>query len=350
MLMTTRSTSTGGTDEDGSTSLRQLNACRKRDYQASVVEYLGSDEATYLRKANDDMMEDIIAKFNNLLSNFQDNKKTKKTGAGEKETLLFTVDMDWLQQKIGDENERINQEGSTESTPLVTASPSEIVLSWWFNISQAEVAFVPKQLRDNLDILSPLDAGNYNTPIPLTKIDYATPQLIHDAIATGKRCGTYDDVGGISPLPARCDIKSFGVDWTDLYSSSLSSGPHIDEELGLEFDLHIPLFTMTDLQALPDKLSVMVLFEAKKATSTSAKRLGVLISAPKGICDRISSCGIIDEDMTTSPTLDMVNRRGSVIDFQLPEGTTIAESLGLVIRSEEVDEDFRAEGLGDDGK
>jgi len=384
---TTTTTTTTTPTTTTTTILPTLYADRKLSYQYSVMKYVGEEEAKYLQKANDDLLDGVIAKFNSLMSQSRDKKnqnyKVGGGGGGDKETLLFTVNVDWLQQQKNDndDDEEEEEEGAQNTTNITghqreeeesgkatTAStPKEILLSWWLNTTQPDIGFVTKQLRNDLDILSSSDAGNYMTPIPLTPIDYSTPRLIHDAIVSGKRCGKTttttnngdenvngndDEAGSITPLPSTGHGKSFaiGVDWTDLSSPLSASGRQIDDEFGLEVDLKIPLFTVADLKALPDKLSVMVVFEAKKdqqqqtssssspplSSNTNSRRLGILVSAPTEICERISSSGIIDEDMTSSLTMDVVsNRRGSIVDFDLPEGMTLADTLGIEVPLED---------------
>lgn len=342
---------------------KSLNPVRAENYQQHAVEYLGADEATYLQKANSDLMDEVLAKVNRAMypEDYKDD---------DKETLLFTIDKTWLRQKVNAERIRKHNSDRTIDKDDNDATPSEVLLSWWYKMSNADVAFFPKQLRDDLDILSEMDAGNFNTPIPLTKVDYETPQLVRAAIVKGRRCGTAED-GNRTLLPTAGRGKAFSiaVDWNELAATTPppppdhrveegSPGTETTSEAVVVEDLHIPLFTAADLKAVPNKLSAMILFGAKKpiavdptdASDDDGSRMGALIVAPKDVCDRIIASGIVDEDMKSSLTLEMANRRGSLVDFGLRRGSsTFGEALGLTIRLGDTDDedDIRAAVMAD---
>ncbi|MGK3740128.1 MAG: hypothetical protein ACI90V_006976 [Bacillariaceae sp.] len=250
--------------------------------------------------------------------------------------------------------------------------PTDVLLSWWFNTSDADIGLIPHHLRKKLNVLSEMDAGNYNTPIPYTKADYKTPHQIHESIKKSKRVfSEYFE----TPLPRITTGYTFamGVDWCKLYSGRFwNNNNHNNNEKyqdgstnekdnddivddGINKDLHVPFFTDHDIAVIPTKMDVCLLFTAKTGRQQKrrgdeldddgygsddienddedATRIGVLIVATEAICDKVAECGIIDEDMKTSKTAAITsNRRGSYVDFE-------SLSVEMVLSEEELNED-----------
>ena len=244
--------------------------------------------------------------------------------------------------------------------------PTDVLLSWWFNTSDADIGLIPHHLRKELNVLSEMNAGNYNTPIPYTKTDYKTPYQIHESIKKGKRVfSKYFE----TPLPRITTGYSFamGVDWCKHYSGRYwNNNDHSNNEKhqedgrtnenendivddGIKKDLHVPFFTDDDIAVIPTKMDVCLLFTAKTGRqqhrrrdeldddddvgSDDDARIGVLIVATEAICDKIAECGIIDEDIDTNKTAEITsNRRSSYIDFE-------SLSVEMVSSEEELDEE-----------
>jgi hypothetical protein len=248
--------------------------------------------------------------------------------------------------------------------------PTDVLLSWWFNTSDADIGLIPYHLRKELNVLSEMDAGNYNTPIPYTKSDYKTPYQIHESIKKGKRVfSEYFE----TPLPRITTGYSFamGVDWCKHYSGRFwNSNNHNNNKKyqedgstnenendivddGIKKDLHVPFFTDYDIAVIPTKMDVCLLFTAKTGRQQHQRhdelddddvendddaRIGVLIVATEAICDKVAECGIIDEDIKTNKTAEITgNRRGSYVDFEslsvemvLSEDEDEAEDEGVV--------------------
>jgi hypothetical protein len=325
--------------------LEPLIATRIDDYKQRVEKLMGTEEAFYFEKSNPNMVDQMLDSYN-------------KEERG-KETLLFTISQEWLDYQMKqsvmdaerDRAEKGGDEGEeSSSSPLPSLRPAEVILSWWFKLSDADIGMYPHQLRNHLDVLSERHAGNYNNPIPYTKADYATPYLIRESLQTCRRCGRIpikatttvngDVTSSLTPLPKIGTGKSFalGVDWNDAYPKPLQLCTETDD---IEEDLHLPLFTASDLLALPSKISMCLLFTAKTGTNDSSsggggegdddsrpeQRIGAFIVAKKDICDRVMASGIIDEDMKSTLTKDIVNKRGSMIQFDgLPD---LQDALGL---------------------
>jgi hypothetical protein len=316
------------------TSIEALNPIRHQDWRKHVEQHMGAAEAFYFEKATPDMVDQMMHNYYN-----KGNERNSDVSAESSkiETLLFTISKDWLdyqqQQAILEEERR----QSTEKIHESTLRPAEVVLSWWFNISGADFGMYPHQLRKDLDILSPNDAGSYNNPIPYTKSDFATPQLIHDSILRGRRCGKSPETGLSEPLPPITTGKSFalGIDWNKHYLMGM------DLEIeGIEEDLHIPLLMAEELSTFTSKLSICLLFTAHPGRPVDgpedgSPRLGAFVVAKKEVCDRILASGIVDHDMKTSLTKELVNKRGSIIEFEnLPD----LESLGIDITLNDFEE------------
>lgn len=285
---------------DSATVVQALNPIRHADYGDRLVNYLGKEEAMYMQKINTNLVDKLLTKL-------QQSRQER-----QRETMLFTISNSWLRTQMERERQR---RLACDQAETVDATTEEIVLTWWYQISQADVGLYPKQLRYDLDVLSAWDAGNYNSPIPYTSRDYATPQLLHDSILQGRRCGTTED-GSPTSLPMIAG-RSFavGVDWRQL-AVRPGDFPYLgDGSFDIREDLHIPLFTGADLTALPDKLAIMILFAAQQKSG----QIGAFVVAPSDICQRCMDSGIVDQDMKSSLMVEMVNRRGSIIDLQISD-------------------------------
>jgi hypothetical protein len=323
--------------------VESMNPIRHPDIQEHIERYMGAEEAYYFEKSTPDLVDQMIQNYYKRVDSDNNSQQQNNT-----ETLLFTISQEWLEyqteQAILMEEHQVGQKGEgTEddidqdrnNKPL---RPADVLLSWWYNISEADIGMYPHQLRNDLDILSVNDAGNYNNPIPYTKADYATPQLIRDSIRTGRRCGISSETGQRMPLPKMTTGKifAFGIDWNKHFPSG-----GIDYETeGIEEDLHIPLLTAEELCTYSSKMRCCLLFTAK--TGTLENRIGAFVVAKKEICDRILSSGIVDEDMKTSLTKELVNKRGSILEFDaLPD----LESMGIDFALDEHDDDPPKEDL-----
>jgi hypothetical protein len=311
-----------------------LNPIRHQDFREHVERHMGTEEAYYFEKSTPDLVDQMIHSYYKRVDS--DNNSQNNI-----ETLLFTISQEWLeyqtQQAIAMEKRKevkqvkSNPDDDDKDKKTMPLRPAEVILSWWYNISGADIGMYPHQLRNHLDILSVNDAGNYNNPIPYTKADYTTPQLIRDSILTGRRCGISSDTGERVPLPKITSGKTFalGLDW----NKHFSSGMNYDTE-GIEEDLHIPLLTAEELCTYSTKMCCCLLFRAKTGnvgTQTNENRIGAFVVAKKEICDRILSSGIIDEDMKTSLTKELVNKRGSIIEFNtLPDSSSMCIDTALI--------------------
>ena len=249
--------------------------------------------------------------------------------------------------------------------------PTDMLLSWWMNTSGADIGMIPHHLRNKLTVLSECDAGNYSTPIPYTKDDFQTPHQIKESIKRGKRytashSNTYDTT---SKLPEITTGYTFalGIDWeqhvskrywktnkddTKMASSSNyddnndNNNDNDDDNDSIEEDFHVPYFTERDIAVMPPRMNSCLFFTAKNGrdvidedtTSTSSSnnrrssnnktkeettRIGVFIHATRAICLKITDCGIIDEEPTSSKSAEITasnggvgGRRSSLIQFK----------------------------------
>ncbi|KAG7343352.1 hypothetical protein IV203_021297 [Nitzschia inconspicua] len=304
-----------------------MNPIRHQDFQQEMEKYMGPDEAYYFEKSAPDLLDQMMENYCKKKRNDVDSGNTQN----KIETLLFTISKDWLdsqtQQAIIDEQQRqqkissnstIAIENNATATPL---RPAEIVLSWWFKLSGADIGLYAHELRSDLDVLSENDAGTYSNPIPYTHDDFATPQLIRDSIQIGRRSGVSSETGERIPLPRITTGKTFalGLDWNRHHPNTTFSGTEDIVE-----DLHIPLLTAEELCSFSSKISCCILFTA------NSQRIGAFVVAKKEICDRILGSGIVDEDMKTSLTKNLANKRGSVIVFNaLPDLETLSVDITL---------------------
>jgi hypothetical protein len=103
------------------------------------------------------------------------------------------------------------------------------------------------------------------------------------------------------------------------------------------------LLTAEELCSYSSKLCFCLLFTAKTGEADAAtgekddsQRIGAFVVAKKEICDRILGSGIVDEDMKTSLTKELVGKRGSILEFEaMPD----LESLGIDITLNEYEDE-----------
>ena len=275
--------------------------------------------------------------------------------------------------------------------------PTDMLLSWWMNTSGADIGMIPHHLRNKLTVLSECDAGNYSTPIPYTKDDFRTPHQIKESIKRGKRytashSTTYETT---SKLPEITTGYTFalGIDWEQHVSkrywktskddtkivSSINgddnNNDNDDDNDSIEEDFHVPYFTERDIAVIPPRMNSCLFFTAKNGrdvvdedtTSTSSSnnrsssnnktkeettRIGVFIHATRAICLKITDCGIIDEEPTSSKSAEITaspnggvgGRRSSLIQFK--DLDRLTKEFGDSIRLE-LNNDMDL-GLGDE--
>jgi hypothetical protein len=274
-----------GTDgDDDDYIIPALNPHRIPDFQDQAVARMGQEEYNYLARSNPHIWE----------RNSQDAKH---------EVLLFTINQEWLteqRQQIGssrpagnDNNNNNNEDethGNDEDDVGVGVSDDAILFSWFFRTLKPTVGFQPFSLRDCVDSLGEMDAGNYQNPIPYTPVDYATPQLLQQSLSTGKRCGSIPPVAlpkfaGSNPRVTFC----FGVDWTrhDVQDTLDDFGG--GHSTSIRQTLHLPLLDTDDLRCVPPRMSGIILFTAAPG------KLGAMCVVPKQVATELIASGVMDE-------------------------------------------------------
>ncbi|CAB9507680.1 expressed unknown protein [Seminavis robusta] len=149
-----------------------------------------------------------------------------------------------------------------------TISENSIMASWFFRLTQADIAFMGLSLRDRLDgcLVGDFHAGNYVAGIPYTPADYATPELVEQSVARLKRCG--DD----EPLPPFRwnNSASIALNWAHRFQNKLQLLP--SGEGDCNHISHLILFDAEIIQNVPGRLSLCYMFtsvpsEAKVGSS-----------------------------------------------------------------------------------
>lgn len=304
--------------------VQSMNPCRRQDFPAQMEAHMGAEEAFYLKKTNPDLVNETLK---TAASPAQKAPRRAEEGGSDRETLLFTVSKTWLEDQMRE---------TADDAGIASVSQSDVILSWWFKTSNADIGLYPHQFRQQLPILNSLDAGNYNNPIPFTRDDYSTPQQIHGALEAGRRSGSSLSGAPLAPLPHVSTGKSLsiGVDW-----NRLSPKGTVPDEEGIVEDLHIPLFSVADLHTIPSKMAVLIMFTAvarRNDDGDSCPQIGVFVVASKEICERVAQSGVIDSNLTTSLTSNLTNRRGSIIDFGAQRPSFTAAGLEVMLSDDDL--------------
>lgn len=318
--------------------VQTMNPTRHTDFPAQVEAHMGEGEAFYLRKTNPTLVEETLKTSASLIPGKTVATEGAKGVEVDRETLLFTISRSWLDEQL----KEVVQGGDDADSASI--SNSDVILSWWYRTSSADIGLYPHDLRAELPVLNDLDAGNYNNPIPFTKDDYSTPQQIHGAVKVGKRSGSSLSGAPLEPLPRNSSDMSFavGVDW----NKHFPEGTTYEDEEGVVQELHIPLFSVADLHTIPSTMAAFILFTAvtNHQKDDDPPQIGAFVVASKDVCERVAQSGIIDTNMKTSLTSELTNRRGSVIDFgSLPSSLSLEVALddgdGISnLHADEVDE------------
>jgi hypothetical protein len=250
-----------------------LNPVRKLAVSDAVYSRMGQKESFYVRNATKEPM----------WQPFQG-----KEVSDPMQVKMFYFSCQWVDErkkqasKAQDENEGFEVD--------MRQSNYAVLASWFFGIANSTVGLLTFNFRNFLQgfDLNDMDAGNYQNPIPLTAIDYATPGLIQRAMDTGKRCGT----DPIAPLPKNYQTEnscSIAIDWAESRDAAIDMGEDVEETL------HVPMYSAKALRGVPNRLSFMVLFTACAKTAHRVKRDALLVVAAKSVFDKLDDCGIVEE-------------------------------------------------------
>jgi len=362
-------------DEYENTSDGDYNAELSEPHHGELAPHNTEEEDAYLRQAIENSLKEASVSMvsNNASSSSSSHSVTETTKSLSSSS--------------------VNDDGNDDEI-----HPTDVLLSWWFNISDADIGLIPHHLRKQLNVLSEMDAGNYNTPIPYTKDDYKTLYQIHESIKTGKR---FYSKHFENPLPRITTGYTFamGIDWDKLYSGrfwnnnsnnekpkdeSINENENKNDSVsekndivddGIKKDLHVPLLTDLEISVMPAKMNLCLLFTAKSGRQrrydrddkdgikndsnlennindndeNEEARIGVLIVATEDICDKVVKCGIIDDDTKSSKTAELTtNRRSTYIDF----GDFDLESFSqeLMLNEDEEKEDAAIVGLDNENE
>jgi len=255
------------------TEILVMNPVRKMEAIDAVFKRMGQKESFYIRNA---LKEPMWA--------FSQSKENRDP----MQLKIFYPNLQW---SVDGSKQQLNQESDgDESIKLMPRQSDYAVLaSWFFGINVTTVGFLAVNYRNYLERcdLNDMDAGNYQNPIPLTAVDYATPRLVQLATESGKRCGT----NPIAPLPNHQAENSYSiaVDWAESRDAAIDIGDGIEEQL------HLPLYSSKELRSVPNKMSFMVLFTANGKTEYRRKRIALFVVAKKSVIDKIDESGIVDE-------------------------------------------------------
>lgn len=229
--------------------------------------------------------------------------EAKSDGGGKDETVLtqrhmFIVSNEWLKE----------QKDQFEKGQKL--SDNDVLVSWFFLTSKAEVGLMPLNFRNprfcNAVGVHDEDAGNYQIPLPFTPNDYKYPNRIRSSVERGRRSA--EDQSDIEVLPPFLARIRFAVcsNWSTFYSADKKSFcPEEEKEVEMEGDkedskeeemykqvLHLPILRKIDYSSVAPNLQLAFIFQAQK------DRLGILVIGPKQLHDAIDEAGIVEESIS----------------------------------------------------
>ena len=206
-------------------------------------------------------------------------------------------------------------EHQRELYPTVDCGDACHIVSWFFRLLRPEIGLLSNSLRGVLPALDDLDAGNYQSPVPLTEQDYALPQHIQTSLQTGRRHSHGETV-----LPKRPTSFGIAVDWAR-FGGTLQGFPVTEDATMVEQTNHFPLMDTKDLEVLPKDVSGLVVFRG------TTEQLGAMCIVPQEQVDAIRDCGIMDAVGTTYASLS--RQGGSLKVSHIPKESLFRQSGSL---------------------
>mmetsp|Transcript_11540 Transcript_11540/g.17854 ORF Transcript_11540/g.17854 Transcript_11540/m.17854 type:complete len:482 (+) Transcript_11540:150-1595(+) len=274
--------------------LERLEPKRHLDFTLASMEQMGRSETFYVQNA----VKTPVFTTNRL----KQTMRHKRQPQGEEDPVqsrMFFVSRDWIE-----EERRTTQSGNSSRV-----SNNSILTSWFFNTIQPTIGLMAYNFRNRLPgcDLTNQHAGNYQNPIPYTDRDYNTPQLIEQSLEDAKRVTTRH--AQIPPHKWNATY-SMSSNWNTFHASSPKLNLGHD---GIQEVMHLPLYGQLD--HVPPHLSLLCLFatspehtmndeneqEEKKGEETiqQKRRLGAFVVAPASAIQKIESCGLVEEMIST---------------------------------------------------
>jgi hypothetical protein len=187
--------------------------------------------------------------------------------------ILKYINTNWIQTQKNNNitnNTSCNINNHNINGSFITTN--DIITSWFFTLCQSDYAFMAINMRNRIDNLTLLHAGNYENIILYNKEDFGTPQLIHSSIHSntsttiGNNSNKDEDIthpqykraitNHVPSFYATCKCNcSLITNWCSLYK-------HINLSENSIQKLHLPLYSVHSM-VLNDTL---VLFKPTEHT------------------------------------------------------------------------------------
>ncbi|KAG9400050.1 hypothetical protein AC1031_010968 [Aphanomyces cochlioides] len=113
---------------------------------------------------------------------------------------LHSINTDWIAQE---------KAKAAQTVPFV--STNDIITSWFFRQTKADIGIMIANLRGRAEGIEPDMAGNYHTVVVYQPDDFATPSLIRESIANAMCRARSTD------LPTETKTISLVTSWATLY-------------------------------------------------------------------------------------------------------------------------------------
>ncbi|KAG9400048.1 hypothetical protein AC1031_010966 [Aphanomyces cochlioides] len=141
-----------------------------------------------------------ISDIDNVLSMLGSAARRESTKDERSPRTLHTIDPAWIA------NEKAK---ASQSVPLV--STNDILTSWFFRQTKADIGVMVINLRGRAEGVEPHMAGNYQTVVAYQPEDFATPALIRESVLHGMRRARSKE------LPHDVRTVSLTTSWASLY-------------------------------------------------------------------------------------------------------------------------------------
>ncbi len=209
----------------------QLNTERLANYQKKLCDLLGQEEGGYLTSMTFTLRYLVGGSIKSWLSK------------QETELKFSLID-----------NAKINKVKieAAEEGKVPYVSCNDVITSWFMRQVNSSTAMMAISMRNRIDGLSKIDAGNYEHVIFYRREDYASPALIRKSLAKYRRLVT-QNLKLPKAFESMFEEEAFVTNWQTLAED-------FDIE-GCEEDLHVPVFTS---KSWPTTIPLLVIFRARR--------------------------------------------------------------------------------------
>ena len=289
----------------GATPIKSLIPQRELLFGQKVMDLMGRQEAHYIRQVATDPAWMKLFRIGS-------DADAERDACSELCGRVFTVTKHWIGNIKASHLTSGNLSDVCKSTlrsPMSEAflyemessqnpaqSTNDILTSWFWNLLQTDVGLMAVNLRGRIDGVTEDHVGNYNNPIPYTKVDYSSPSLIRESLRNCRRGGAGGSTTS-SVLPRAHPDVTFSVitNWSSFRPPAIQTDGRLDEKEddtlwrnNTNLIRHVPIiYPQKMLRSMPRRMSLMVIY-------ASGDEVGCVLIAPRRVMEEIDTCGIAE--------------------------------------------------------